>query len=210
MRLTRRSHVRLLSIICALAFASGVARNGQSDARAQTPSTQAASQSNATQQSNAVSQTSSAIEPHVFHLTVTDSKGNLISGLRREDLSVFDGKESRDIVSFDAGDVPVSVLFLVDISSSAFGENKSKLGQRRFAALKDAVSAFIEGSNASNEYFVTAFNRSPQVILDGSTDARTVLDSLDRLASADLKGFTAMYDALVFSLNKLATRKGRE
>lgn len=149
-------------------------------------------------------------EPRVFHVTVVDSKGNLVTGVRREDLTALDGGEQREIVSFGVDDVPASVVFLIDTSSSAFGENKGRNGSRRIAALRDAVSAFMEGSNPSNEYFVTAFNKSPQVLLEGSKESRAVLAALDRLASADLKGFTAMYDTLYLSLSKLATRPTRK
>jgi VWFA-related protein len=143
-------------------------------------------------------------------VTVVDSKGNLVAGVRREDLNAFDGGEQREIVTFGADDVPASVVFLIDTSSSAFGENKGRNGARRIAALRDAVSAFMEGSNPSNEYFVTAFNKSPQILLEDSKDSRAVLAALDRLASAELKGFTAMYDALYLSLNKLAPRPTRK
>jgi Ca-activated chloride channel family protein len=143
-------------------------------------------------------------------VTVLDSKGNLVTGVKRGDLTAFDGGEQREIVSFGADDVPASVVFLIDTSSSVFGENKGKNGSRRFTALRDAVSAFMEAGNPSNEYFVTAFNKSPQVLLEESKDSRAVLAALDRLASADLKGFTAIYDTLYLSLSKLAMRPTRK
>jgi Ca-activated chloride channel homolog len=208
-----RALVPALLLICTLAAAlapvaprAGVASARTRNARAATPPTQ----SSAAPLKDNAPQSPSTPEPHVFHLTVADREGNLVAGLGREALSAFEGGEPREIVSFRAGDVPASVAFLVDTSSSAFGESRGRYGHRRIDALKEAVSAFVEGANPSNEYFVTAFNKSPQVLLDGSTDARAVLAAFDRLASADLKGFTAMQDALYLSLGKLATRPTRK
>jgi Ca-activated chloride channel family protein len=205
MRPTRRALFPSLPIICTLAAVVAAV-----NARTATRTAAAAAQTNAASQSAATLQTSPAQEPRVFHVTVVDSKGNLVTGVRREDLNAFDGGEQREIVSFGTDDVPASVVFLIDTSSSAFGENKGRNGSRRIAALRDAVSAFMEGSNPSNEYSVIAFNKNPQILLEDSKDSRAVLAALDRLASADLKGFTAMYDTLYLSLSKLAMRPTRK
>lgn len=151
-----------------------------------------------------------AQEQHVFHVTVTDTKGNLIKGLPRDSLTASDGGKPCDVVSALEADSPASVMFLLDTSSSAFGENTRSIGRRRFAALKDAVAAFIEGSNPSDEYSLAAFNETTRVLLEGSGDARDVLDTLDRLASSNLKGHTAFYDALHLALDKLAARTARK
>ncbi len=189
MRPTRRSYVTPLKLICALAASAlAAAFSCQPSHARQSPTP----------------------EPRVFHVTVTDSKGNLIEGVKRESVTAFDGGEPCELVSFVAEDAPASVMFLVDTSASAFGLNRGGRGRQRIAALKSAVSAFITAGNPSNEYFVTAFNKSPQVLLDGSADSREVLGALDRLASADLNGVTALYDALYLSLDKLSRRPTRK
>lgn len=210
MRLTRRSHTPSLSIICALALTLCVVLTSHRDARAQAPNTQAASQTNATPQSTATRQSSATLEPHVFHVTVIDEKGKPVSGVKRENLTAFDGGKQCEIVAFDAGNVPTSIMFLVDASSSVFGLNKNGPGVQRVASLKGAVKAFVEGGNGSEEYFVTVFNNSTQVLLDGTTDARAVSSALDRLTSTEMRGQTALYDALYLSVNKLALRPMRK
>lgn len=148
-----------------------------------------------------------ASAPLLFHLTVTDSKGRLIGGVRRESLTAVEGGERREIVSFAADDAPASVMFLVDTSYSAFGREG---GSARLAALKASLSAFLERANPSNEYLVTAFNQRPHVLLEGSREAAAVLAACDRLGSAELGGQTAMNDALYLSLDKLASRPARK
>ena len=204
MKPTRRALLLSLPIICTTAFAAFVIRACTRPASAQTPSAQATPQSAAAPQTDATPRTTAdAPEQHLFHVTVTDAKGHLILGVKRESLTAFDGGEPREIVSFGPGDVPASVMFLVDTSSSSFGVAR---GTARLAMLKSALSAFLELGNLSNEYFVTAFNQSPQVLLDGSNDPSAVLAACDRLASANLKGMTALNDALYLSLNRLASR----
>jgi hypothetical protein len=154
MRPTRRSFVTPLTLVCALAASALTAALPRRPAHARQGATANAAQ-----------------EPRVFHVTVTDSKGNLIEGIGRESLTAFDGGEPCEVVSFGAEDAPASVMFLVDTSASAFGLNRGGRGRQRIAALKSAVSSFIAAGNPSNEYSVTAFNQSPQVLLDGSPDA---------------------------------------
>ena len=150
-----------------------------------------------------------ARERHGFHLTITDSKGKPVSGVTRAEVAAFEGSEPCDVVSFGAGDVPTSVLFLIDASSSAFGMNMGKRRWRGMASLARSIDEFMEGSNSSNEYLVVAFNKSPQVILDGTTDREAVMAALERLAASDMEGGTALHDALYVSLNKLALRPTR-
>ena len=176
MTATRRAHTISISLTCALAACLSALA-----ARAQTPASR---------------------ETRVFHLTVTDSKGHLVLGVKRESLTALDGGEPREIVSFGASDVPASVMFLVDASSSAFGLR----GSTRLPLLKSALSVFLKLGNPSNEYSVTAFNQQPQILLEGSRDASAVLAACDRLGDAAPMGQTAMNDALYLSLNKLALR----
>jgi Ca-activated chloride channel family protein len=192
MKPTRRALFLSLLITCTPAAAP-----------ARSPNACATPPRNATSQSTDTPQSPSAPESRIFHVTVTDAKGNVIHGIKRESLSAFDGGEPREIVSFGASDVPASVMFLVDTSSSSFGVGG---GPTRLARLKESLTAFLGRSNVSNEYFVTAFNQRPQVLLDGSKNPYDVIIACDRLAAAYLKGFTAFNDALYLSLNKLASR----
>jgi Ca-activated chloride channel family protein len=197
MTATRRALITSLSTTVALAACLAALTRA---APAQTPNARAAPQSAATPVG----------ETRVFHLTAADEKGSPIPNLKRGDLTAFDGGEMREVVSFGSGDVPASVLFLVDASSSAFGASAGGLRARRLAALKESVSAFMAGGNPSNEYSVVAFDRKQQSLLEGSGDAREVLGALDRVAPSGRWAQTALYDALHLSLDVLAQRPARK
>jgi Ca-activated chloride channel homolog len=74
----------------------------------------------------------------------------------------------------------------------------------RLAAVKEAVSYFLANSHPGNEYFLVAFNQSPQVLVESTAAVEDILSALDRLARAGLKGRTALYDALYLALDKSA------
>ena len=145
-----------------------------------------------------------ASAPREFIVTVTDMKGSFVGGLVRGSFTASDGKGRREIVSLGSADVPSAVYILIDTSGSIFGDERAARRAARVQEIKAALTTFLENSNPGDEYFVTAFNQRPQILLEGSTEPSAVLATLDRLAAASLKGQTALYDALYLALNRLA------
>src|SRR4051812_25032518 len=99
MRPTRRSLSLSISLICTLAaaLASSVVSTVPRVASARTSNTQAILQSAAAPpQSNAIAPNPSTPAPRVFHVTVVDSKENLVAGVRREELTALDDGERRE------------------------------------------------------------------------------------------------------------------
>jgi VWFA-related protein len=60
----------------------------------------------------------SAVNLIVLQVTVTDSDGRFVTGLSRDDFSVYEDDAERPIEQFSAERVPVSLGILVDISGS--------------------------------------------------------------------------------------------
>ena len=151
--------------------------------------------------------------PHTLSVAVTDEKGNFVNGLRRDDFAVFDGGRRQELVSFGVADGPHTIGILLDASASMFEPESKPLKERarekyaRLAAIKEAVSFFLTNSHPGNEYFLVAFNQSPQVLVESTTRVEDILSAVDRLAQAELKGQTALYDALYLALDKSARGK---
>lgn len=148
--------------------------------------------------------------PRTLSVAVTDEKGNFIEGLRREDFAVFDGKRRQELVSFGDTNEPHTVGILLDSSGSMFSPESNTLREKArrkyamLAAVKEAVSYFLSNSHPGNEYFLVAFNQSPQVLVESTTAVEDILSAVDRLAQGELKGQTALYDALYLALDKSA------
>lgn len=132
----------------------------------------------------------------VFNVTVTDSKGRPVSGLRATDFHIDEDGGAQDIALFDASDVPASVGLIVDGSGSMIDKRTEVI---------NAALAFVSASNARDEMFVVNFNEHaymglpPTVPFTG--DARQIHAALlERPPS----GLTALYDALALGIEHLS------
>lgn len=131
-------------------------------------------------------------------VTVTNGRGNLITGLKPENFSILVDKKQVKIVSFNDDDAPISIGILLDTSAS-MGASRDKI-PAKFRYLREALSRFLDRSNKANEYFVMNFNRRPQLLLDWTPDSTAVID---RLVMMPPKGTTAFYDACYQGVEKV-------
>jgi Ca-activated chloride channel family protein len=149
-------------------------------------------------------QAASSAEPRdivVLSITVINKTGNLVSALQRDNFRVFIDKQPAEIVEFREVNVPISIGIVFDASGSA-GYSPS-MGLVTQSSQK-ALSSFRESSNSANEYFLMAFNISPQLLLNWTSDTNAIINSL---SSIEPKQNTAFYDACYVALDKV--RHGR-
>ena len=69
-----------------------------------------------------VPQFSSRVQLVEVYATVTDAKGELVTGLRQSDFEVFEDARPQEISAFAAGEFPLTVALGVDRSFSMAGE----------------------------------------------------------------------------------------
>jgi VWFA-related protein len=131
----------------------------------------------------------------VFNVTVTDSKGRHVSGLRAGDFHIYEENRLQDIKLFSAEDVPASVGLIID--------NSGSMRDRRADVAKAAL-AFASASNPEDEMFVVNFNEKVYLGLPPSI---RFTNDLDQIRSALLQtapaGLTAVYDALALGIEHL-------
>lgn len=131
-----------------------------------------------------------------LQVTVVDRRGEIVTGLGREDFTIYDRNEPQTIEFFGSGDVPVTVGLLIDSSGSM---------QARREAVTAAAAAFIAASHPGDEYFTLNFNERiwpglpPGVAFTGDA-----LRLRAALAAAPARGMTALYDAVDRGLDHLA------
>lgn len=135
----------------------------------------------------------------LLDVSVKDSGGGFVSGLSKENFSVFENDRPQPIVSFDHGDPPVTVGILVDESGSM---------ARKRAAVLTAALAFIAESNPNDEVFVLNFN---DTVKRGLPSPVLFSDNLGELRAALFSGVsqgrTALNDAVVEGLAQLEMGK---
>jgi Ca-activated chloride channel family protein len=126
--------------------------------------------------------------------------GNYVMGVPREALEITDEKERRPIVFFENTDTPVSIGILIDTSRSMqLFENREI---SRPEPIWEAISRFLGLSNAGNEYFLMAFDKTPRFLTDW-TSGQALLAQKPVIAEQRLD--TALYDACFAAIEKLQT-----
>ena len=134
----------------------------------------------------------------VLHATVADDKGQFVPGLKQDNFQVFEDKVEQKISVFSHEDIPVTMGLVIDNS----GSMREKRAQVNAAAL-----SFVKTSNPADEVFVVNFNDEYYLDLDEdfTSDQQELHEALERI---DSRGSTALYDAIIGSLDHL--KKGHK
>src|SRR5437773_2274376 len=90
------------------------------------------------------------VKPVVLTVTVTNDRGEFVTGLKQESFSVLDEKTPQKISYFNDQDIPVAVGILLEVSASMSSPSNSPAKLR---IVQDALARFMELSNPLNEYF---------------------------------------------------------
>jgi len=134
----------------------------------------------------------------VLHVTVADARGEFVPELKQGNFRVFEEKIEQKIAVFSRDDIPVTMGLVVDNS----GSMREKREQVNAAAM-----TFVRTSNPQDEAFVVNFNDEYYLDTDGdfTNDQKNLNDALSRI---ETRGSTALYDAVIGSLDHL--KKGHK
>ena len=129
----------------------------------------------------------------VLHATVLDERGRFVGDLKQESFRVFEDKIEQKLEVFKREDIPVSIGLVVDNS----GSMRDKRDRVNIAAL-----TFVKTSHPEDEVFVVNFNDDFYLDLDKdfTSDINELKEALERI---DSRGSTALYDAVIGSLDHL-------
>ena len=129
----------------------------------------------------------------VLHTSVLNDRSIFVPGLKQENFRVFEDKVEQKLAVFKQEDVPVSFGLVIDNS----GSMRDKRPQVNAAAL-----TFVKTSNPQDEGFVVNFNDDYYLDTehDFTNDLGEMKTALERI---DARGSTALYDAVIGSLDHL-------
>jgi Ca-activated chloride channel family protein len=128
-------------------------------------------------------------------VTITDPMNRLVTGLDKENFSVFEGKDQQEIRHFSSEDAPVSLGVIFDMS----GSMSSKIERAR-----EAVVEFFKTANPQDEFFMITFADKPEEISDFT---QSVEDIQGKLVYTIPKGRTALLDAIYLGVSKMRQAK---
>ncbi len=124
-------------------------------------------------------------------ITVTDPMNRLVTGLEKEDFTVYEGGVEQKMKSFSNEDAPVSIGVIFDLS----GSMSSKLIRAR-----ESILRFMKTANPQDEFFVIGFNERPELIEDFTNSIETIQE---RLATVRSGKRTALLDAIYYGVQKM-------
>ena len=132
----------------------------------------------------------------VLHVSVRDRRGRYITGLERGAFTVIDDGKPQTLEMFSSDEVPASVGFLID--------NSSSMGPNRDRVIASAVE-FAKHSHPKDEVFVVTFNEhvlpvfGPVVV--GEMNMGEFGSSMSQAITA--RGMTAIYDGILDGLRRV-------
>src|SRR5579863_2399270 len=127
----------------------------------------------------------------VLHTTVLDDRSRFADGLKEENFRVFEDKVEQKLSVFKREDIPVSMGLVIDNS----GSMRDKRPRVNAAAI-----TLVEASNPQDEAFVVNFNDDFYLDLDKDF-TNSVPELKEALERIDSRGSTALYDAIIGSLD---------
>jgi VWFA-related protein len=128
----------------------------------------------------------SSVDLVSVNVTVTDSAGRFVPGLRAEDFTIDEDGERQTVTQFEAERVPVSLGIVLDTSGSMGGE--------KMESAKEAIRRFVyDLLGQTDEMFLYRFDSRPTLVQDWTEDRARLARALGSIRPS---GGTALYDGV--------------
>lgn len=131
-------------------------------------------------------------------VVVTDKKGRFIPGLTAEDFEVYEDNAPQQVDFFTSEVTPVTLLLLLDASTSVRGS---------VDGIKEAASNFVSKLWEGDKAIIADFNERIRFSSHFSDDIDRLVQTIQSLYPA---GWTALYDSILYSLDKISEAEGRK
>jgi VWFA-related protein len=132
---------------------------------------------------------------------VTDSHGQFIGGLHREDFHIFDDGVEQPITDFLNVDEPAQILVLVEAGPAVYLLEGGHL---------QAVHALLDGLSPADRVAIARYDETPEAILDFTPDKFTAAAALDQLRFNLGFGQLNLESSLATALDWLAHVPGKK
>ena len=146
----------------------------------------------------AAAQFSAGVQLVEVYATVTDAKGELVTGLGQDDFQIQEDGEPEVVSAFAAGEFPLTAVLGIDRSWSMAGE------PLRLA--KAASQAFLRQLRPADRSMAVAIGSDAEIIAPLSNDHAHQQHAIDAL---DPWSTTSLHDAIIAILDRLEGESGR-
>ncbi|HET9533094.1 MAG TPA: VWA domain-containing protein [Blastocatellia bacterium] len=127
-----------------------------------------------------------------LNVKVTDSTGNPLGDLRKEDFTILEDGVEQEIAYFEPVTAPINLVLLLDLSGSTKDKRKTMI---------DAAKKFIDSLGKEDRIAVAAFTREFKLLSDFTTDRKLLKKRVEDISK--IRGGTAYYDAMWTTLDLL-------
>ncbi len=124
-------------------------------------------------------------------VTVTETSGRHVTGLSRDDFSVFEDGVLKDLTFFSSERVPTDLALVLDISGSM---------KMHLSLIKEAAAGLVEMLRPGDRASVNTVTRFAKVAQTLTADSARVVSAIRQLSAA---GETSLYDGLYIALRGL-------
>lgn len=133
-----------------------------------------------------------SVDQIVVFASVVDERGQLVSGLTRDEFRIYEDRVEQDVTSFAQTEVPSTIGLVIDTS----GSMRNKIQQ-----VEQAVGLFLDQNNPQNELFLIRFDHRVEQVEGFTPEVEDIRDAVGNLIP---RGGTALWDALYLSVEEAA------
>lgn len=138
------------------------------------------------------------VEAVNLSVVVTDKDGRFIPGLEADDFEVIENQVPQKLSFFTAEVTPVTVLLLLDASTSI---------RPSVEGIKEAAINFVSKLWEGDRAIIADFNEKIRFSTHFTDDIHRLIANIQSLYPS---GWTALYDSILISLDKLSDAEGRK
>jgi VWFA-related protein len=140
----------------------------------------------------------STVEAVNLSVVVTDKKGRFVPDLTASDFLVSEDRVPQELAFFTAEITPVTLLLLLDASTSM---------RERVDEVKEAASNFVSKLWDGDQAIIADFNERVRFSSHFTNDIDRLVSTIQSLYPS---GWTALYDSVLLSLEKVSEAEGRK
>jgi len=129
---------------------------------------------------------------------VMDRDGRYVANLRKEDFTIYENGVAQNLSSFMSVEKPFTVALMLDVS----GSTKYQLDE-----IREAANTFVSRLRLSDRMMAVTFDGKINLLADVA-DVRAIRQS--KLHIPAVTDGTALYDAVAFTLKRMAQVPGRK
>jgi VWFA-related protein len=137
-----------------------------------------------------------SVDVVLVNAVVTDG-GRFVQGLTRDAFRILDDSKERPITSFQSTDAPLELVLALDVSGSMADA---------LAEVKTAARSFVRALRPQDRVTLVAFNDRMITLTRSESNTDVLAGAVDTLNAS---GSTALYDAIVRSLQLLSREPGK-